>query len=55
MTITATLPPSFNAQPATASVTVVEAVLTIPTLSGWMLALLAGALAAVGILLTRLR
>lgn len=55
VTITATLPPSFNAQPATASVTVVAAVLTIPTLSGWMLALLAGALAAVGILLTRLR
>jgi len=55
VTITATLPPSFNAQPATASVTVVAAVLTIPTLSGWMLALLAGALAAVGILLSRLR
>src|SRR5262249_20933110 len=56
ITITATLPPSFNAVPATASVTVVNAAAAaIPTLSGWMLALLAGMLAAVAVLLMKLR
>lgn len=56
ITITATLPPNFNAVPATASVTVVAVqAAAIPTLSGWMLALLAGMLAAVAVLLMKLR
>lgn len=56
VTITATLPPSFGAVPATASIRVVAvATAAVPTLSGWMLALLAGMLAAIGILLARLR
>lgn len=56
VTITATLPPSFNAVPATASITVVNAAAAaIPTLSGWMLALMAAMLAAVAVLLMKLR
>ena len=56
VTITATLPPSFGAVPATAAVTVVtQPVAAVPTLSGWMLALLAGMLAAVAVLLMKLR
>jgi hypothetical protein len=56
VTITATLPPSFNAVPATATVTVVAVqAAAIPTLSGWMLALMAAMLAAVAILLMKLR
>jgi hypothetical protein len=56
VTLTATLPPSFNAPPATASVTVVAVqAAAIPTLSGWMLALMAAMLAAVAVLLMKLR
>jgi uncharacterized protein YjdB len=56
VTITATLPASFGAVPATASVTVIAAVIAnIPTLSGLGLALLAILLAAVGVLLAKLR
>jgi len=56
ITITATLPPSFGAVPATASITVVNAAAAaIPTLSGWMLALMAALLAAVAVLLMKLR
>ncbi len=56
VTITATLPPSFNAVPATATVTVVAVqAAAIPTLSGWMLALMAAMLAAVAVLLMKLR
>ena len=56
VTITATLPPSFNAVPATASITVVNAAAAaIPTLSGWMLTLMAALLAAVAVLLMKLR
>ena len=56
ITITAALPPSFNAVPATASITVVAAAAAaIPTLNGWMLALLAVMLAGAGVLLMKLR
>jgi hypothetical protein len=56
VTITATLPASFGAVPATASITVVNAAAAaIPTLSGWMLALMAALLAAVAVLLMKLR
>ncbi|HEX4439517.1 MAG TPA: putative Ig domain-containing protein [Thermoanaerobaculia bacterium] len=54
ITVTATLPPSFGATPATASVTVVAApAATVPTLSTWALILLAAALAAAGSLLSK--
>jgi hypothetical protein len=54
VTITATLPPSFGATPATSSVTVVAVpAATVPTLSTWALILLAAALAAAGYLATR--
>jgi hypothetical protein len=56
VTITATLPASFGAVPATASITVVNAAAAaIPTLSGWMLTLMAALLAAVAVLLMKLR
>ena len=56
ITLTATLPPQFNATPATASITVVAgAVASIPTLSSSMLALLAMMLAALAVLLLKLR
>ncbi len=56
VTITATLPVSFGAVPATATVTVIaQVVATIPTLSGLALALLAVLLAAGGVLLAKLR
>jgi Putative Ig domain len=56
ITITASLPPSFGATPATATVTVIAApVAAIPTLSGLGLALLAAAIALMGALLLRLR
>ena len=54
VTITATLPASFGATPATASVIVVAvAAATVPTLSAGMLMLLAGLLAAAGFLVSR--
>jgi len=54
ITVTATLPPSFGATPATASVTVVAApAATVPTLSTWVLMLLAVALGAAGYLLSK--
>jgi hypothetical protein len=54
ITVTATLPASFGATPATASVTVVAApAATVPTLSTWALMLLATALAAAGFLLSK--
>jgi len=54
VTVTAALPPSFNAPPATASVTVVAApAATVPTLSVWALLLLAAALALIGLILAR--
>ncbi len=56
ITLTATLPPQYNATPATASITVVAgAVASIPTLSSSMLALLAMMLAALAVLLLKLR
>jgi hypothetical protein len=54
VTITATLPASFGATPATASVTVIAApAATVPTLSTWALMLLAVMLAAVGFLVSK--
>jgi hypothetical protein len=54
VTITANLPPSFGAPPATSSVTVVAVpAAQVPTLNGWGLAILAFAIAASGILLMR--
>ena len=56
VTITAALPPSFGAVPATASVTVVaQAAAAIPMLNGLALAILAALLAAAGILLAKLK
>ena len=50
ITITATLPPSFNAPPATSAVTVVPvAAAQVPTLSGWALIALGLSLALVGL------
>lgn len=49
ITITATLPPSFNASPATASITVVDApAAAVPTLSFWALLAFGLALAVTG-------
>ena len=54
VTITANLPPSFGAPPATSAVTVVAVpVAQVPTLGGWALAILAFAIAAAGVLLIR--
>jgi hypothetical protein len=54
VTITASLPPSFGATPATSSVTVIAApAATVPTLSVWAMTLLVIALAAAGYLLSR--
>jgi hypothetical protein len=54
VTVTANLPPSFGAPPATASVTVVAVPpAVVPTLGGWALAILAFAIAAAGVLLIR--
>jgi hypothetical protein len=54
VTVTANLPPSFGAPPATSTVTVVAVpVAQVPTLSGWALAILAFAIAAAGVLLIR--
>jgi hypothetical protein len=54
VTITANLPSSFGAPPATSAVTVVAVpVAQVPTLGGWALAILAFAIAAAGILLMR--
>jgi hypothetical protein len=50
VTITATLPASFNATPATAAATVVPAVAAaVPTLSGWAMMVLALSLAMIGL------
>jgi hypothetical protein len=54
VTITANLPPSFLAPPATAAITVINVpVANIPTLGGWTLALLGAMLAGAAVLLMR--
>jgi hypothetical protein len=53
VTITAALPPSFNAVPATATINVVLQIANVPTLNVWGLAILAAALAGAAVLLLR--
>jgi hypothetical protein len=54
VTVTATLPPSFNAPPATSAVSVVAVpAAEVPTLSAWALLLLAAALALIGLIFAK--